>query len=219
MATISFWRKLGLVRPSDQTPIIRKIKQEQELGKVYFASQTFAKDCLLWTDVHLRRNVTNVPGFRLKPIRKLLTMARQPNRIRADTRNASCCTEREKITSTFLPIFCFLSKKKMLNKMIKKLTFEPNLKKLPWLGLSASLQSACCRFVKVLQLLFSRETDIFPQLSTWTLFAFKIEVVFDDCNQSSVSDSTKLKLFRQTHLNATKNSCRVPFCGWGIRAR
>lgn len=111
MATISFWRKLGLVRPSDQTPIIRKIKLKQELGKVYFASQTFAKDCLLWTDVHLRRNVTNVPGFRLKPIQKLLRMARQPNWIRADTRNASCCTEREKITSTFLPIFCFLSQK------------------------------------------------------------------------------------------------------------
>ena len=119
MATISFWRKLGLVRPSDQTPIIRKIKLEQELGKVYFASQTFAKDCLLWTDVHLRRNVTNVPGFRLKPIRKLLRMARQPNRIRADTRNASCCTEREKITSTFLPIFCFLSQKKCWTKWSK----------------------------------------------------------------------------------------------------
>ena len=177
MATISFWRKLGLVRPSDQTPIIRKINLEQELGKVYFASQTFAKDCLLWTDVHLRRNVTNVPGFRLKPIQKLLRMARQPNWIRADTRNASCCTEREKITSTFLPIFCFLSQKNV-EQNDQKLTFEPNLKKLPWFGLSASLQSACCRFVKVLQLLFSRETDIFTQLSTWTLFAFKIEVDF-----------------------------------------
>ena len=177
MATISFWRKLGLVRPSDQTPIIRKIKLKQELGKVYFASQTFAKDCLLWTDVHLRRNVTNVPGFRLKPIRKLLRMARQPNRIRADTRNASCCTEREKITSTFLPIFCFLSQKKCWTKW-SKVDIWTESKKMPWLGISASLQASCCRFVKVLQLLFSRETDIFPQLSTSILFAFKIEVGF-----------------------------------------
>ena len=43
MATISFWRKLGLVRPSDQTPIIRKIKLKQELGKSLLRLSNFRK--------------------------------------------------------------------------------------------------------------------------------------------------------------------------------